>query len=306
MTGHDAWPPMPYEEWAPTKKTLQMCAQMLGKARLALSPPQPEWLHTCLYVGPRGLTTGAMPCGERVVAIGLDVFDLAITVELSDGNRTSVPLGPDRCVADVWRELGTALATLGVDVEVWDKPQETADATPLSLNTHDCVIDPEQAQSFHRLLCTLDGVFEEFRSDFFGRTGVQFWWGAFDFAVLLFSGEHAAAPEDRGYIMRYDLDAEHLNAGFWPGDDSSPYPGFYAYIHPRPDGCETARMEPEHAAWADAMGEWILPYEEVRESADPRGALLGFLRSARRAAEELGGWDALDHRYAKPVRPRRE
>jgi hypothetical protein len=44
-TPNDAWPALDYAEWAPTKKTLHMVAQMLGKARLAVSPPQPEWLH---------------------------------------------------------------------------------------------------------------------------------------------------------------------------------------------------------------------------------------------------------------------
>ena len=24
--------------------------------------------------------------------------------------------------------------------------------------------------------------------------------------------------------MRYDLDAEHMNAGFWPGDDNNRFP----------------------------------------------------------------------------------
>ncbi len=62
--------------------------------------------------------------------------------------------------------------------------------------------------------------------------------------------------------MRYDLDAEHLNAGFWPGDDGAPQAIFYAYIHPRPDGCETAPIEPEKAGWVEAMGQWILPYDE--------------------------------------------
>ena len=55
---HDAWPALPYDAWMPTKKTLHMCAQMIGKARLALAPPQPEWLHTCLYLTASGIHHG--------------------------------------------------------------------------------------------------------------------------------------------------------------------------------------------------------------------------------------------------------
>jgi hypothetical protein len=44
---HDAWPALPYQAWMPTKKTLHMCAQMIGKARLALSPPGKTQTYVC-------------------------------------------------------------------------------------------------------------------------------------------------------------------------------------------------------------------------------------------------------------------
>ena len=46
---------------------------MLGKARLALALPQPEWLHTCLYLVGRGFPAGAMPFGGDVVSVAIDV-----------------------------------------------------------------------------------------------------------------------------------------------------------------------------------------------------------------------------------------
>jgi hypothetical protein len=303
---HSAWPALPYEEWAATKKTLQMCAQMLGKARLALSPTQPEWLHTSLQLDGRGFTTGAMPSGEHAVAMGVDVYEATLWIDVSDGRRAAVELGSGRCVAEVWSEVLRRLAEFGVDVAIWEKPQEVADATPFSENHHDCTFVPEHAQRYYRLLATLDGVFEEFRSRFFGRTGVQLWWGGFDFAVLLFSGRHEVAPDDRGYIMRYDLDAEHMNAGFWPGDDTSQQAGFYAYLHPRPDGCETAPVEPESAGWVEAVGEWMLPYESVRSCDDPRKAVLEFLGSVYEVAVTRGGWDREAFAYVAPPAPRRD
>jgi hypothetical protein len=162
--GNDAWPDLPYEEWAPTKKTLHMCAQMLGKTRLALAPPQPEWLHTSLQLDARGFTTGPMPAGDRLLTVRIDLFDNAICLALSDGRKRSVALGPDRCIADIWAAYRRSLAELNVEPDIWTKPQELADVTPFDENTHDCLIVPEQAQRFHRLLCSLNGVFEEFRS----------------------------------------------------------------------------------------------------------------------------------------------
>ncbi|NTU42722.1 MAG: hypothetical protein HGA78_06645 [Nitrospirales bacterium] len=299
--GNDAWPAFPYEEWAPTKKTLQMCVQMVGKTKLALASPQPEWLHASLQLDACGFTTGPMPVGVRVLTVRIDVFSNVICLALSDGRERRVALGPDRCVADIWAEYSRSLAELNVEADIWTKPQELADVTPFDENTHDCLIVPEQAQRFHRLLCSLHGVFEEFRSQFFGRSGVQFWWGAFDYAVLLFTGKHEVPPDNKGYIMRYDLDAEHMNAGFWPGDDAAPQAKFYAYLVPRPDGCETAAIEPEHAGWVEAMGEWLMSYDSVRENADPGKAILNFLNSVYRVAVTQGRWDAEAFRYTKPV-----
>jgi len=305
MTEHAEWPALPYEEWAPTKKTLQMCAQMLGKTRLSLSPPRPEWLNTCLLLDARGFTTGPMPADTRVVTMGIDVFDGTLWIRASDGRQADVPLSPGRCVADIWADFRFALADLDIAVDIWEKPQEIADTTAFSENRHDCTIDLGHAQRFHRVLASLNGVFEEFRSQFFGRSSVQFWWGAFDFAVLLFNGKHAPAPDDRGYIMRYDLDAEHMNAGFWPGDDNAPAAGFYAYLVPRPDGCETAPVEPEHAGWVEAMGEWMMSYETVRQCDDPGRAVLDFLTSVYRVAITKGGWDAEQFAYSTPPAPKR-
>ena len=305
MTEHAEWPALPYKEWAPTKKTLQMCAQMLGKTRLSLSPPQPEWLNTCLLLDGRGFTTGPMPVDTRVVTMGIDVFDGTLWIRASDGRQAAVPLAPGRWVADIWADFGSSLAGLDIVVDIWEKPQELADATPFSENRRDCTIVLEDAQRFHRALASIDGVFEEFRSRFFGRSSIQFWWGAFDFAVLLFNGKHASAPDDRGHIMRYDLDAEHMNAGFWAGDDNAPVPGFYAYLVPRPDGCETAPIEPEHAGWVESMGEWMMSYDTVRQCDDPRQAVLDFLTSVYGVAVTRAGWDAEELAYTVPPAAKR-
>ena len=64
----DEWPALPYEEWAATKKTLHMYAQMLGKLRLAIEPPQPEWLNVSLQLenGPqRSAGIGARMIAEH-------------------------------------------------------------------------------------------------------------------------------------------------------------------------------------------------------------------------------------------------
>ena len=296
----EVWPALSYEAWMPTKKTLHMCAQMIGKARLALAPPQPEWLHTCLFLTSSGLTTGGMPHGTDLVSMGIDVYQGAIWIRVSDGRKANVALGSHSCVADIWSAFRSALAGLDLDIDIWEKPQEVLDATPFSQMRSHCTIVAEDAQRFLGVLASINSVFQEFRSRFFGRSGIQLWWGGFDFALLLFTGKHLRAPEDRGYIMRYDLDAEHMNAGFWPGDDNNPVPGFYGYLVPRPDGCESAPVGSEYAGWAETMGEWVMPYDAVRRSADPSGVILAFLEGVYGVATTLGGWDGEAFTYKKP------
>ena len=304
--GREPWPAVPYESWKPTKKALHMCAQMIGKARLALAPPQPEWLHTCLYVTATGIATGAMPYGAHVVSMGIDVYEATMWISVSDGRKAIVPLASRRSVADIWSAFRDALAGLGLDIDIWEKPQEVPDTTLFSEMVGDCVIIPEDGQRFLTVLASINSVFQEFRSRFFGRSGVQFWWGGFDFALLLFTGKHLQAPHDRGYIMRYDLDAEHMNAGFWPGDDNNPVPAFYGYLVPRPDGCESAPVGAEAAGWVEAMGEWVMPYDAVRRTGDPRKVILAFLEGVYGAATSLGGWNGEAFTYEKPApAPRR-
>ncbi len=300
----DGLPALRYEDWAPTKRTLHMVTQMVGKVRLALAPALPEWLHACLYLDARGLTTGAMPYGLTIVTIRIDVFDSALSID-HDGRRATVVLGPERSVADIWHDVRAALTSMDIHVDLWDKPQETIDTTPFSANISDRAFDARHAQRFHRVLGAVNGALESFRSPFFGRSGVQLWWGALDLSAALFTGRHLDAPQDRGRIMRYDLDAEHLTAGFWPGDDGSPMPQLFAYIVPRPDGAEQALIRPEPATWAGSRGEWVLPWDRVVASADPRATMLTFFQSVYRVALDRGGWDARALGYRAPSDPHR-
>jgi hypothetical protein len=55
-------------------------------------------------------------------------------------------------------------------------------------------------------------------------------------------------------------------------------------------------VRPEGARYDRAAGEFILPYEEVRNANDPDEALLQFIQTTYEAAADLAQWDraALD------------
>jgi hypothetical protein len=50
-------------------------------------------------------------------------------------------------------------------------------------------------------------------------------------------------------------------------------------------------LSPAAAHWDQILGEYILDWDDVRASADPRAAALEFARSAFRHACLICGWD---------------
>jgi hypothetical protein len=70
-----------------------------------------------------------------------------------------------------------------------------------------------------------------------------------------------------------------------------PFPIFYSYAYPTPDGFGEAAVEPPAATWNAELGEFVLPYDDVRRSDDPEETLLQFLQSTYEAAARCGEWD---------------
>ena len=78
---------------------------------------------------------------------------------------------------------------------------------------------------------------------------------------------------------------------------------FYSYIYPEPEGFRDARVEPAGAHYDATLGEFLLPYEDVRSASDPGAELLRFLQSTYEAAADCGKWDR-DALECEPGRPR--
>ena len=71
----DPWPRLRVDEWAPTRDTLHMWTQIVGKVRLTHSPMVNHWWQVTLYVTPRGLTTSAIPYATEAFDIEFDFID---------------------------------------------------------------------------------------------------------------------------------------------------------------------------------------------------------------------------------------
>jgi uncharacterized protein DUF5996 len=185
-----------------------------------------------------------------------------------------------------------ALARLGVDVAISAKPSEVADPIPFAEDRTHHSYDPDAVHRFFQVLSRVDTVFKEHRARFWGKAPpVQFFWGSFDLAVVLFSGRPAAPPAEAGTIMRHGATAEQIEGGFWPGHDQYPRAAFFAYSYPKPDDVETAPIRPTEARWDDQLGEFVLDYDAVRTAPEPKRAILDFLESTYDANASRLGWD---------------
>jgi Family of unknown function (DUF5996) len=288
----ERWPDLPYEEWQPTRDTLHLYTQVIGKLRLALSPFEPQWANVPLYLTARGLTTSPVPIDSRTFDAELDLFDHVLVVRTSDGGLARVPLR-GQAVAEFYREVMESLSALGAVVRVSELPSEIPDPIPFPEDQVHHSYDGAQAHRFWQVLSQVDVVMKRHRARFRGRTSpVHFFWGSFDLANTRFSGRPATPPPGTDTIMRLSEDAEQICAGFWPGDPRVPFPAFFAYAYPKPDGIERAEPRPEPARWVDEAGLFLLPYDDVRRASDPAGSILEFLGSTYDACAARLGWSA--------------
>ena len=98
-------------------------------------------------------------------------------------------------------------------------------------------------------------------------------------------------PNLPDWVTREAYSHEVASCGFWPGGGSIAYPAFYAYAYPVPAGFATATVKPAEAFYSRDYGEFILPYDVVRQSPSPDATLLEFLQTTYEAAADLGKWD---------------
>jgi hypothetical protein len=296
VANEQAWPSLPLDAWSGTCATLHRWTQVVGKIRLARSAWVNHCWHVTLYVTATGLTTSPIPHGARVFEIDFDFTRHQLVIRTSDGDTGGFALEP-QSVASFYSHLMQELSRLGLPVSINLKPNEVPDAVRFDQDEAHCEYEPQYAHRFWRVLLQADRVFKEFRARFTGKCSpVHFFWGAPDLAVTRFSGR--PAPRHPGGIVnlpdRVTRDAyshEVSSCGFWPGGGPIPYAAFYSYAYPEPAGFSNAPVRPDAAFYSAEFGEFVLPYDAVRQSRDPDATLLDFLQTTYEAAANLAAWD---------------
>ena len=271
----DVWPELPHGAWSDSCATLQMWLQIVGKIRMALTPALNQCWNVTLYPTARGLTTMPMWFGTKTLQIDLDFIDSEVVFESSNGGHETIALRP-MTVAEFYKRVMLVLEAMGTPVKIWPHPVEVQEAIPFDEDTTHKAYDPEHVRRFWQILLQTERVFAVFRARFTGKVSpIHLFWGAMDLACTRFSGrpapEHPSMPGLPDRVTRDAYSHEVSSAGFWPGA-----PGvdafFYSYAYPEPKGYREYKLLPKEARFDATMGEFILPYEAMRKSADPDAA----------------------------------
>jgi hypothetical protein len=303
------WPELPFEAWKTTLATLQLWTQIIGKVRLSLTPWINHSWQVPLYVSARGLGTSPIPFGREIVEVEFDFISHQLRARTSRGDERALALA--QSVAEFYARVVDLLSGLGVSVAISPHPCELPAPLPFAEDRVHSAYDPEATHRFWRVLLQADRVLKLFRSGFLGKVSpVHFFWGSFDLAVTRFSGRRAplhpgGIPHLSDAVTREAYSHEVSSAGFWPGGESFPRAAFYSYAWPEPPGFRD-RPVTDGACYDTALGEFILPYDAVREARDPDLTLLDFLTRTYAAAADAGHWDraALECALGVPGRVR--
>jgi hypothetical protein len=292
----EIFPPMPLDAWRPTKNTLHLYLQIVGKIRLAMHPRINHWWHVPLYVSPRGLTTRAIPYHGGNFEIEFDFNDHALKITTSSGGFEDFSLYDGLTVADFYSSVFANLAKLGIEPKIWAVPYEAPTTTPFAEDTENRSYDREYVERFHHILVAVDDILEEFRGRFIGKsTPVHLFWHSFDLALTRFSGKAAPPMPEANMVTREAYSHEVISFGFWFGDDkpnSVAAPAFYSYAAPEPANLAEEPLSPPSAKWVDSNGAHLalLMYDDVRELPNAREVILDFLESAYRAGGKKADW----------------
>jgi hypothetical protein len=290
----ETWPALPQSEWSDTCATLQLWLQIVGKIRLALVPHLNHTWNVTLYPTVRGLTTLPMAYGARMLQIDFDFISHQLLIDTSDGSRRTLRLQP-MPVATFYREVFAALDSLGMPIRIWPLPVEIENPLRFDQDQTHRAYDPAYAHRFAQVLLQTTRVFTEFRARFTGKVSpIHLFWGAMDLACTRFSGrtapEHASIAHLADRVTRDAYSHEVSSAGFWPGAPGIE-PFFYSYAYPEPPGYADYAIASNTAAFNKTFGEFILPYDAMRQSPDPDAALLQFLQTTYEAAANSAKWD---------------
>ncbi len=289
-------PALPYADWEPTKTTLHLYCQIVGKIRMASTAPRNHWWNVTLYVSARGLRTGLMRVDDVEFEIELDFLEHRLLVTTAEGDGGGFRLRDGLSVAKFYKRLLAVLKKLKIGVDILAKPYGVPISTPFSQDKEHHHYDRKWVERWWTACRFTVEVCESYASDFGGKASpAHLFCHSLDLAMARYSGKPAPARAQANHVEAVAYSHEVIAVGFWAGDPATQMAAYYTYTAPEPPGLTGQPLRGEGASWISSgsghMG--VLAYDTVRNSPQPEAVLLDFLRSGYEAGVKAAGWDAL-------------
>ena len=200
------------------------------------------------------------------------------------------------------RQVLAAVGELAGPVHIDPRPQETPWTTPLDEDYDHTTYNPAQVTDYFAAASQAALVLAALGPLRGRSTPVNAWWGTFDLAVGLFSGQ-AIDPPSNDFIMRNSANAQQIEVGWWPGDTRYPRAAFFAFAFPRPTASTKPRCRRPGRAGTPSWANTCSTGTTSAAPADPRHAAVEFGLSAIRHACVVCGWDPALAASAEGVPP---
>ena len=279
-----------HSEWDDTKLTLHLISQLLGKIKLKLAPPEPQWGHVSLPLTVQGFTTGLLFEGERALQIDVDLLTSCLVVHVEE-QTDAIPIEAGKTIKSYYDDLFARLREHGVHVNINPKPQEMAfkglldtDETPLA---YDATYARKGLRLFQRAAHEQLTYLSKLRCR---NIKPALFWGTFDVSSLVICPIEHPYPEDK-VIERVAIDEQLIEFGFWLGDDVTDRPSYFVLPYPfsfRPLPTDT--LKPEAAYYDAEKSEFFLPFDEATS-----GHVQDFLSTSFDILMREMDWTTRDH-----------
>ena len=89
--------PLPYSEWEPTKTTLHLWCQVVGKLKLRYTAHRNHWWNVTLVPTARGLSTLRMRDGATIFEFEFDLIDHALILRSNRQHEVRGGRAGERC-----------------------------------------------------------------------------------------------------------------------------------------------------------------------------------------------------------------
>ena len=287
---YEAWPKLPYKDFASTGHLLHMGMQVVGKLKLT-TPFEPQWANVPFWINSRGLTTGPIPYHGGIFTVDFDLIAHKVICSTSwqfvgECNLSSMS------VAEFTQSVFKLLSQAGITIEINPNPQEIPDPIPFTEDTKQQTYNRDLANAWWRILVSSYQVMQRYHAQFTGKTPpIGLMWGTFDLRDVRFQG--IAVPTtgpNAEYIRRNAMNETQIEAGWWSGNANYPRPAYYSFTYPQPELIEQSQIKPASARWDNSMGLFILDYDDIQGSKTPEEDLLLFLQSTYQAGAKLANW----------------